>query len=220
MRRSLTILILFVERIMAPLFALFFLLLSAVLGGYALIEFLSPILRSGDFIGGLLDGLNTAVVALAVYELAQGTYDQYGQTTSLRSGVSRLRDGVVRFIGVACSALVLEALIMVIKYSQRDLAGFLYYPVAIMVGAGVLLMSLGAFTRLTEQPAAGRSQDPSVAPRESGGTPHGGYGVRAGDEQPVSLGIGEWRAPRRGMWISAGRALRGLARANKTKGLD
>ncbi len=227
MRRSLTILILFVERIMAPLFALFFLLLSVLLGGYALFEFLAPILRTGDFIGGLLDGLNTAVVALAVYELAQGTHDQYGQATSPWNSVSRLRDGVVRFIGVACSALVLEALIMVIKYSQRDLAGFLYYPVAIIIGAGVLLMSLGVFTRLTDRPVDGGSDDRSVAPKASAaqrGTAPGGEGIGATDEQPVSLGIGERRygrrGRRRGMWVPARRVFLDLSRASKTKGLD
>lgn len=150
MRPSPGRLILLVERAMASIFALFFLLLSVLLAGYALLEFLKPILHAGDFIGGLLDGLNTAVVALAVYELAQGIDEQYGQPASPENTISRLRRGIVRFIGVACSALVLEALIMVIKYSQKELAGFLYYPVAINIGAAVLLMSLGVFTRLTE----------------------------------------------------------------------
>jgi len=43
---------------------------------------------------------------------------------------------------------------MVIKYSQKDLAGFLYYPVAIIVAAALLLMSLGVFTKLTDRLAA------------------------------------------------------------------
>ena len=38
---------------------------------------------------------------------------------------------------------------MVIKYSQKDLAGFLYYPVAIIAAAALLLMALGIFTRLS-----------------------------------------------------------------------
>ncbi len=229
MKRPLTMLIiLFVERTMAPLFALFFLLLSVLLCGYALIELLSPILRSGDLIGGLLDGLNTAVVALAVYELAQGTHDQYGQRTSLRNSANRLRDGVVRFIGVACSALVLEALIMVIKYSQKELAGFLYYPVAIIIGAGVLLMSLGAFTRLTESSRVDDGSDRPLPPREPSERRGDPFELAprpaevADPGRPMHVRIGEWPhahvARRQNMWVSARRVFRDLARPGKTKG--
>lgn len=51
---------------------------------------------------------------------------------------------------MVCVALVLEGLIMVIKYSQLDLAGNLYYPVAIIASASILLLSLGGFLKLTE----------------------------------------------------------------------
>ena len=46
-----------------------------------------------------------------------------------------LRRGVARFVGVVCIALVMEGLIMAIKYSQLDLAGNLNYAVAIVVSA-------------------------------------------------------------------------------------
>jgi len=36
---------------------------------------------------------------------------------------------------------------MIIKYSQLDLAGNLFYPVAVVVAASLLLMSLGLFLR-------------------------------------------------------------------------
>jgi len=38
---------------------------------------------------------------------------------------------------------------MVIKYSQQDLAGFLYYPVAIIASASLLLIALGVFIKLS-----------------------------------------------------------------------
>ena len=38
---------------------------------------------------------------------------------------------------------------MIIKYSQQDMAGNLYYRVAIMMGGAVLLASLGAFLAMT-----------------------------------------------------------------------
>ncbi len=56
---------------------------------------------------------------------------------------------MTRFASVVFVALILESLILVIKYSQQDLAGQLFYPVAIIVSTAVLLVSLGAFIRLT-----------------------------------------------------------------------
>jgi len=41
-------------------------------------------------------------------------------------------------------------LLMVIKYSQLDLAGNLYYPVAIISSAALLLIVLGVFLRLSD----------------------------------------------------------------------
>lgn len=56
-----------------------------------------------------------------------------------------------RFIGTVCVALSLEGLIMVIKYSQLDMAGNLYYPVAIISSTALLLTSLGLFLHFTRK---------------------------------------------------------------------
>jgi hypothetical protein len=151
---------LFVRRLIAPMLTLFFIAFTFFYAGTALIELLSPIFGQGNIIEGLLKGLNMGIVALAVYELAQIVYEEYEAVEPQDGRVARMRRGVIRFVSVTCTALVLEALIMVIKYSQQDLAGFLYYPVAIIVAASVLLMALGVFTRLshgtvdTEEPPA------------------------------------------------------------------
>jgi len=67
--------------------------------------------------------------------------------------MDRVRRGVGRFGSVVFVALALESLIMVIKYSQKDLAGFLYYPAAILAASALLLVALGLFVRLTSLPA-------------------------------------------------------------------
>ena len=142
-------LILKVRHLIVPGFTLFFLGFALLYAGSAMIEFLRPILTDGDIIEGLIKGLHMGVVALAVYELAHIVYQEYDTLGPPREMVLRIRRGLIRFVSVVCTALVLEALIMVIKYSQQDLAGFLYYPVAIIVGAAMLLIALGVFTRLS-----------------------------------------------------------------------
>ena len=50
-----------------PVFALLFFSLSVCFMVLALFEFAVPILESGDFMEGLVKGLHTGVVALAVF---------------------------------------------------------------------------------------------------------------------------------------------------------
>jgi hypothetical protein len=137
------------RHIIVPAFTLFFLGFALLYAGSAMIEFLRPILSDGNIADGLIKGLHMGVVALAVYELAHIVYQEYDVLGPPGEMVLRIRRGLIRFVSVVCTALVLEALIMVIKYSQQDLAGFLYYPVAIIVAAAMLLMALGVFTRLS-----------------------------------------------------------------------
>jgi len=51
-----------------PLFALFFFALSICFSIMALLQFVRPVIENGDLIQGLLEGLHTGVVAVAVYE--------------------------------------------------------------------------------------------------------------------------------------------------------
>ena len=138
-----------VPRLLVPLFALFFLSFALLYASSAIIEFIQPILSEGDLTSGLVKGLHMGVVALAVYELAQVVHQEYDKSGKPSDAIRRIRRGVTRFASIVFVALVLESLIMVIKYSQQDLAGFLYYPVAIITSASFLLMSLGVFIKLS-----------------------------------------------------------------------
>lgn len=130
-------------------FASVFLTLSLLLIGLAGYQFWGGLLAGKDLISILVQALNTAIIALAIYELGIGISKEYAVPHNDRHTFSIIRRLVTRFVGTVCVALVLESLIMIIKYSQLDLAGNLYYPVAIMVGASVLLSSLGLFLNLT-----------------------------------------------------------------------
>lgn len=142
-----------IQQVIVPMFAMFFLAFALLFAISAMIEFTRPILASGDLVEGLVKGLHMGVVALAVYELAQIVYEEYEISEQIEGTIRRIRRGVSRFASVVFIALVLESLIMVIKYSQKDLAGYLYYPVAIIASAAFLLLALGLFIRLTDSQA-------------------------------------------------------------------
>ncbi|MGO2354202.1 MAG: hypothetical protein ACTH58_05645 [Marinomonas foliarum] len=90
--------------------------------------------------------INSNIIAIAVFELAMVINKEYGSDNE-HDVIVLLRRTLPRFIGTVCVAMALEGLIMVIKYSQLDMAGNLYYPVAIVASAGFLLMSLGIFLK-------------------------------------------------------------------------
>ncbi len=134
----------------AHAFSFLFQAIAILLIGYALFQFVNEITQEGnEFISAIVKGINTLVISLAMFELGAGVNKEYCSLTHEQNLFLNIRRTITRFVGTVCIALVLEALIMVIKYSQLDLAGNLYYPVSILVGSSLLLISLGGFLWLT-----------------------------------------------------------------------
>lgn len=104
---------------------------------------------SAGLIEAFLKAINYAVISLAVFELGIVVNREYAGDHDDDHIVTVLRRTLPRFVSIVCVALVLEGLLMVIKYSQLDLAGNLYYPVAIICSAAFLLISLGVFLRFS-----------------------------------------------------------------------
>lgn len=145
------------KHIMALAFSFFFLALSFTLAGMAAYHFALSFTDSESIANGLVKSINIAVVSLAIFELGIGINKEY--TSEDRDNGDNLyatvRRSITRFVAVVCVALVLEGLIMVIKYSQLELAGNLSYPVMIIASASLLLLSLGGFLKLTNDTVHG-----------------------------------------------------------------
>jgi len=140
----------YIKYFMAKTFHYLFLLLSISLIGLAVYEFAQSFATGELLANGLIKTINIAVVSLAIFELGVGIGKEYDSEVDEQGSIySSVRRSITRFVAVVCTALVLEGLIMVIKYSQLELAGNLSYPVAIIVSASLLLLSLGGFLKLT-----------------------------------------------------------------------
>lgn len=136
--------------LMALAFSTIFQTIALLLIGFAIFQFLSHVLSNGDeFISAVVKCINTLVISLAMFELGAGVSKEYSSPMEESNLFINIRRTITRFVGTICIALVLEALIMIIKYSQLDLAGNLYYPVSILFGGSMLLIALGTFLRLT-----------------------------------------------------------------------
>ncbi|MGR8999615.1 MAG: hypothetical protein ACU88J_11290 [Gammaproteobacteria bacterium] len=139
------------KKIMGIIFSVIFHALSILLvflASYKFVDYASN--PQGDFMSTVIQSINTFVIALAMFELGAGINKEYSSSDDEENIYFNIRRIITRFVGTVCIALVLEALIMIIKYSQLELAGNLYYPVGILFGSGFLLMALGIFLWLTK----------------------------------------------------------------------
>ena len=135
-------------------FSTIFFLFSLSLAGLTLQEIWHGLSGSENLIGAFVKAINIAVIALAIFELGLVVNKEYGEAEDDHI-VIVLRRTVPRFVSIVCIALVLEGLLLVIKYSQLELAGNLYYPVAIIIAASLLLIALGIFLRFSSHSEQG-----------------------------------------------------------------
>ena len=109
----------------------------------------------------MINGVNGSIIALAVYELAMVIRSEYSGRSETHDIVTMMRRTLPRFISTVCVAMSLEGLIMIIKYSQLDLAGNLVYPVAIIASTALLLAALGVFLKMAPKEVGANGCDES-----------------------------------------------------------
>ncbi|KMQ75929.1 hypothetical protein [Marinobacter subterrani] len=137
-----------VRALFARLFSLVFFLLAFTLVSTTVMEVVRHLQSGQQLMEALIKGVNGSIIALAVYELAMVIRSEYSGRSESHDVITMMRRTLPRFIGTVCVAMSLEGLIMIIKYSQLDLAGNLYYPVAIISSTALLLAALGVFLKM------------------------------------------------------------------------
>lgn len=144
---------LLMRTIISKILTVIFFGLSVVIVLSLIFDVIEGVVNGSNITQVFLSSINTGIIALAVFELALIINKEYSAPIEDddKDAVAILRGTLPRFIGTVCVALSLEGLIMVIKYSQLELAGNLYYPVAIIVSTALLLSSLGIFLKLTDK---------------------------------------------------------------------
>lgn len=140
-----------VSTLFANAFTLIFFAMSAIVMCSSIFTALTKFISTQDFTALTIQVVNGGIIGMALFELATVIAAEYGRERS-HDVITMMKRTMPRFIGTVVIALSLEGLMMVIKYSQLDLAGNLYYPVAIIISAACLLVALGLFLRFAQSP--------------------------------------------------------------------
>ena len=136
------------KALFARLFSLVFFVLAFTLVAATTLDVVAQLRAGQELMQAFVKGVNGSIIALAVYELGMVIRSEYTGLSESHDVITMLRRTLPRFIGTVCVAMALEGLIMIIKYSQLDLAGNLYYPVAIIASTALLLAALGLFLKM------------------------------------------------------------------------
>jgi len=171
------------RQLVAKSFSVMFFLFALLLTAMMFNEIIMGLLGSSKMIGIFLNAINTAVVALAIFELGTVVSQEYCNNEDSHIVVV-LRRTLPRFISIVCIAMALEGLLMVIKYSQLDMAGNLYYPVAIIIATSFLIIALGVFLRFTSFSPENRNTVAVTTKSDSGQISCVPLYERRGDNQP------------------------------------
>ena len=140
-----------IKNLLGKMFSGTLLSIAVLLTGLAAYEAYAGIVEGKELMSIFIHAINTIIISLAIYELGLGVGKEYANNDEEQDIYTVIRRTIARFVGTVSIALVLESLIMIIKYSQLELAGNLYYPVGILFGASVLLIGMGIFLHLTRQ---------------------------------------------------------------------
>jgi hypothetical protein len=138
-----------ISKLFANIFTLIFFAMSAIVMCSSIFSAVVLFIQTQDFTQLTIQVVNGGIIGMALFELATVIAAEYGRERS-HDVITLMTRTMPRFIGTVVIALALEGLMMVIKYSQLDLAGNLYYPVAIIVSAAMLLVALGVFIRFAQ----------------------------------------------------------------------
>lgn len=137
------------RQLMALAFSSIFFLFALFLALLTFHDLIAGLMALDTLTGAAVKAMNTAVISLAAFELGLVVQEEYGGKAEGEVGAV-LRRTLPRFISIVCVALSLEGLLMVIKYSQLDLAGNLPYAVATIGAAALLIVALGVFLRFAQ----------------------------------------------------------------------
>ena len=123
-------------------------LLSVVLAGDALVQFILALWSGTSVALPALTGIGYVVVAIAVFDVAKYLIEEEVVRGREMRVASETRKSLTRFISTIAIAIFLESLVTIFRVSQSEVEKLLY-PTLLLVSGILLVLGLGVFQRLS-----------------------------------------------------------------------
>ncbi len=154
--------ILRLEKGLAILFALFFIVASVVTFGYGVAKAGGALLARSSDIEPLFTAIALVAVAVAVLELGATILAEEVARTDPKREAGEIRRTLSRFLYIVITALAIEGLLMVFKYSIGNEPTLLLYAAAILVATGLLLIAIAVYNRMSVVVEVKEAEDPDL----------------------------------------------------------
>ncbi|MEF8794613.1 hypothetical protein [Thiohalorhabdus sp.] len=130
------------------LISLFLSLIAVLLMGSAVYEVWLAWGDAAFLIPSLLDGIALVVIGMAVFDVAKFLVEEEVLAEKAHESSGSQRSTLIKFLVIINIAILMEALVFVFKAAKEDIA-LLVYPTFLLIGAVLLVISLGVYQKLT-----------------------------------------------------------------------
>lgn len=134
--------------------------LAVVLVVSAPVSLVDAVRTGGPFVGSMVNALGNLILSVAVFDVARYVYDEEVRRRREMRNAAETRRSITKFITVIIIAVLMDALVALSRAAQAGLDQ-LVYPVVLIGGGVVLLLSLGIYQRLSatvEEKVAARDE--------------------------------------------------------------
>ena len=121
---------------------------TAILVAPGPVSLVLALLKGEAFVNAIVNSLSYLILSLAVFDVAHYVFDEEVRRGREMRKASETRRSITKFVTVILIAVLMDALVALSKAGQGPLDQ-LIYPVVLIGGGVVLLLSLGVFQRLS-----------------------------------------------------------------------
>jgi hypothetical protein len=125
----------------------------------------------GDAGNGLLESIGYVVIAVAVFDVAKYFVEEEVIRGREMRLASEARRSLTKFVSTIAIAVFIEALVMVFRQGNQDIA-LVLYPVAVLLTGVLIILGLGVYQRLSadvEQQVDAKDKAADKAAEKNGG---------------------------------------------------
>ena len=156
--------ILQIEKFLAMVFAVFFIVASVLIFGFGLAHAGEALLAAQRSVEPLFTAVALVAIAVAVLELGATILAEEIARSDPKREPTEIRRTLSRFLYIVITALAIEGLLMVFKYSIGDEPVLLIYAGAVLVATSVLLIAIAVYNRFSLEVEVEEATNPALVP--------------------------------------------------------